>query len=237
MHHGLAGRFDDQIRAHIEAYASGPADYREEAVATSSNRARNIAFELHVMEKLVGAGIELDFGIATDIAAKFDGRSILFECKRPQSSRKVEAAVRYAFKQLERKYGEPVRVRHRGIIALDITKVVNPDFMLYVQPDAVKIDAGTANMVDSFLNQNARFWQTSRNRKTIAVLVKLSMMGVNQEKDEMLTYVQQHAVTPLNHAGARNIATAKALTDAMEVAHGRAMAAVLGAQPPLLSSF
>jgi hypothetical protein len=40
-------------------------------------------------------------------------------------------------------------------------------------------------------------------------------MGVNKARNEMLTYCQQYALTPLNHVGARNIETMRALTQAM----------------------
>ena len=211
----MAGRFDAQVRWHIERYVRGPANYTEERVSTSSNVARNIAFELLVMARLAASGLDLDFSIQSDIAATFDNNSLIFECKRPQSLKKLGARIKDAFKQLERKYSNFSQLRRRGVIAVDITKVVNPDFMLYVKPDALSLERGIANIVDQFIVHNAHYWQIGRNKKTIAVMFRLSLIGVNKERNDMLTYCQQYGMTPLNHSGQRNIETAKALTDAL----------------------
>ena len=215
IHKGLVGKYDSEISEHIKKYAKGPANYREEAPSASSNLARNIAFELLVASKIVAANIPLDFSVKTDVATKFDGRSILFECKRPQSEESIEKNIKDAFKQLERKYKSPVRARHRGIIALDISKLLNPEFMLYVQPDAVSLDRGLTQIADQFILKNERLWQLRRNSKTIAVLIRFGIMGINQEKEDMLTYCQQYGLTPLNAAGHRNIETAERLAEAM----------------------
>jgi hypothetical protein len=215
IHKGLAGKYDSEIGEHIKKYAKGPANFREEVVSASSNLARNIAFELLVASKIVSANIPLDFSIKTDIATKFDGRNILFECKRPQSEESIEKNIKDAFKQLERMYKNPIRARHRGIIALDISKLLNPEFMLYIQPDAASLDRGLVQIADQFILKNERLWQLRRNSKTIAVLIRFGIMGINQEKDGMLTYCQQYCLTPLNAAGNRNIETAERLAEAM----------------------
>lgn len=212
IHKGLAGSFDNELRARIERYAKGPNNYTQEITATSSNIARNVGFELLVMAKLVAAGIDINFEIKTDAAARFDNRSILFECKRPQSLGMLEANVKNAFRQLEGKYHNPVHLRHRGIIAIDISKLINPDFMLYEAQNATSLDAGLSQVVDNFIIENNHYWQTGRNKKTIAILLRLSLMGVHKERSNMLTYCQQFGLTPLNHSGERNIATVKALT-------------------------
>ncbi len=216
VHKGLGGRFDNELRTHIkEAYGKGPVSYTQEVISTSSNRARNIAFELRVMAWLASAGIEIDFGIKTDVAARFDNRSVILECKRPQSSEAVESNVKDAFEQLEEKYRNPVRPRHRGIIAIDISKLTNPDFKGYFHPDTDSLDAYLSQRVSQFIVANEHYWQTGRDKKTIAVLVRFSSMEVNKKKGDMLTCCQHYALTPLNHSGERNIATAEALANAL----------------------
>lgn len=216
IHNVLAGRFDVELRSHIETVAKGPANYIDENPATSSNVGRNIAFELVVMAKLVKAGIPLDFSIKTDVAASFDNRNLLFECKRIQAVGALQTRVKNAYQQLESKYKNPKRIRHRGVIALDITKLINPEFMLYVGQNAQSLDAGVSSLVDRFLQQHERVWQQDRNKKTIAVLLRVSLMGVNQERNEMLTYCQQFALTPINHSGFLNIQTARTLADELK---------------------
>lgn len=212
IHKELAGLFDNELRSRIERYAKGPSNYTNEIISASSNVARNIAFELLVMAKLVAANLEINFEIKTDIAAKFENRNIVFECKRPQSLGKLGANVKDAFRQLELKYQNPTHSRLRGIVAIDISKLINPDFMLYEADDAKSLDAGLSHLVDKFISENKHNWQTGRNKKTIAVLLRLSLMGINKERGNMLTYCQQFGLTPLNHSGEINMATVRALT-------------------------
>ncbi|MBI3223359.1 MAG: hypothetical protein HYZ46_09955 [Nitrosomonadales bacterium] len=212
IHKGLACSFDAELRSHIGRYVKGPSNYTQEITATSSNAARNIGFELLVMTKLVSAGIDINFEIKTDVAAHFDNRSIIFECKRPQSLGKLGENVKDAFRQLETKYRNPVHVRHRGIVAIDISKLINPNFLLYEAQDENSLDAGLSKLVDNFIIEHNHLWQTGRNKKTIAVLLRLSLMGINNERGNMLTYCQQFGLTPLNHTGEGNITTVRALT-------------------------
>jgi len=215
IHRALAGRYDNEISELIKKYAKGPANYREEVVSSSSNLARNIAFELLVASRLVSAGLGLDFSLGADIATSIKKKSILFECKRPQSIGKLESNIKDAFRQLERKYKKPVHARHRGIIAIDISKIINPEFMLFVQPNAVSLEQGLSQIVDEFIVKNERLCQLRRNKRTIAVIVRVGIMGINQEKNDMLTYCQQYGLTPINYSGSQNIETAKSLANTL----------------------
>ena len=218
IHKSLAGQFDNELRQHVEALARGPISYTEENSATSSNRARNIAFELVTMAKLVNAGIPLDFSIKTDVAAVLDKRSLLFESKRPQSLASLEKRVKDAFAQLEAKYRSPQRLRHRGLIAIDISKLINPRFHLYVQEDADAIDAGLSQIVDDFIAKHEHVWQTQRNKKTIGVMLRMTVMGVNRARNEMFTHCQQWGLSPINHVGERNIETVRGLAERLHEA-------------------
>jgi hypothetical protein len=218
IHKRLGGRFDADLKRHVESYATGPTNYTEENVATSSNLARNIAFELVLISKLANAGIPLDFSIKTDVAASFDKRSLLFECKRPQSVDALEKRIKEASRQLDAKYGSAQRLRHRGIIALDISKLINPEFQLYVQNDIGAFDAGLSRIIDEFMIQHERLWQKRSGRKTIGVILRLSVMGVNKARNEMLTHCQQWGLSPMNHVGERNIETMRSLAETLRVA-------------------
>ena len=221
IHKSLAGRFDNSLVRHFRTYASGPVSYMDENVQTSSNIARNIAFELVVMAKLTRSGIPLDFRMATDVAAQFDGQSVLFECKRPQSLTSLESNIKKACRQLEAKYGNAEPSLQSGIIAIDITKLINPDFMLYAQNDEHALDAGLSRLIDGFVSEYERLWQRQRDKRTIAVLLRLSLVGVNKARNDMLTYCQQFAITPLHQVGERSIETARALATAMHETLGR----------------
>jgi len=52
-------------------------------------------------------------------------------------------------------------------------------------------------------------------KETIAVLVRVGVMGINQEKNNMPTYCQQYGLTPIETSGDRNIKTAHNLAEAI----------------------
>lgn len=212
IHRALAGRFDAELDRYVRAYASGPITYTNEKPQNASNFGRNIGLELSVMAALARAEIPLDFSIPTDVATKFGNRTLLFECKRPQSAEAVKQRVKDAFRQLEQKYQTAQRSRYRGIIALDITKVLNPEFKLYVTNDRVSIDQIMSRLVDGFLVDHRASWELRRNSKTIGILVRLRQMSVVEAAtSSKLFYGQQFALTPISHVGALNAATAEAL--------------------------
>ena len=75
IHKGLAGKYDNEIRNHLAKYTKGPINYTKEIASTSSNVGRNTAFELLILEKLVNAGVDVDFEVGSDVAAQFDNRN------------------------------------------------------------------------------------------------------------------------------------------------------------------
>ena len=135
--------------------------------------------------------------------------------KRPQSAEKLGRNIKNAYKQLEQKYKSPIRTRHRGIIAVDITKLINPEFLLFVQPNADAVDRGISSIIDSFVTSNEKLWQLRRNSRTMAIVLRIAIMAINQEKDGMLTYYQQYVVTPLAGTGARNTDSVSRLASAL----------------------
>ena len=92
--------------------------------------------------------------------------------------RALQNNVKKAFRQLKGKYQSPQRLRHRGVIAIDITKLVNPNFLSFVQPDEAALDAGLSQMVDNFIATHERLWQQKqRDKKTIGVMLRISVYG------------------------------------------------------------
>jgi len=216
IHRPLAGRFDSELERHIKAYASGPVIYTDEKAESASNRARNIGLELGVMAALARAELPIDFSIPTDVACEFGNRTLLFECKRPQSPDSVKPRVKDAFRQLEQKYQTAQRTRYRGIITLDITKVLNPSFKLYVTDDRISIDQIMSHLVDRFLIDHRSSWELRRTSKTIGILVRLRQMSVVEgASTSKLFYGQQFALTPISHVGVVNAAIAEDLASSI----------------------
>lgn len=173
MHEGLAGKYDDQLRAQLRFVTGGPTNYTDENIAKSGNHARNIAFELSVQAKLAQCGIPLRFHQTADVCAFFARRNLIIECKRPHSIKGLSANVKDAYRQLEGKYSGLFCRRLRGIIAIDATKLINPDFNYLQAQDHLRLQADSREMLQRFVDGHERTWDLGRNSRTVSVLAQL----------------------------------------------------------------
>jgi hypothetical protein len=105
IHQCLADkRLDTYLRPKLKELVSGPYSYVDEN-ASSSNKARNIGFELAVIARLSAAGLAIrqDGGIS-DVVAQLGSTPVIVECKRPQSEVGIPRAIADARYQLAKRY-------------------------------------------------------------------------------------------------------------------------------------
>jgi hypothetical protein len=122
----------DSIRKRLQDFVKGPNSYADERSDSNSNRPRNFGFELIVLATLANAGLKLNFDTDSDAAAHVEDSVLLFQGKRPQSAlgTGLERNFERACEQLERKYENDEGGRYRGLVAVDVTKVLNKNFEL-----------------------------------------------------------------------------------------------------------
>lgn len=210
----LSGRYDEKIKEQINAVTSGPLMYSTENSGSSSNRARNVAFELAVMSLLVRANLELEFGSLADAVAKLENRTIFFECKRPQNLSAVERRVKDAIGQLKIRINGAQKVRQRGIVAIDITKALNPEFNVYVTKSEAGINASLDAQVDAFVQRQLPWLSKIKGGQAIGVLFRVRQMNiVEYEGYAKLFHAQQIALCPFKGTGLLNEQTLITLKD------------------------
>ena len=212
IHSRLAGKFDDGIGRQVKLFAAGPTTYLLEDVSNSSNRARDFGFELATMAALSRAGLSLDFSIPTDVAARFKHRILMFECKRPQSIESVPRLIKRAVDQLAKKYKSVNRRTHKGIVAIDITKVVNPHFNIFVARENEAIDQTMSEKLEAFASDTKESWGDIRHSRTFGVLFRLRQMNaIETEKTNRLVYGSQFLLTNTAGTGVVDMALAEDL--------------------------
>lgn len=216
IHSTLAGKYDAEISRQIKTFAGGPTSYLLEDVTTSSNRARDFGFELAIMAALSRADLPLDFSIPTDVAARFKHRVLMFECKRPQSADSVSRLVKKAADQLKDKYKSSDRPNRKGIIAIDVTKVLNPDFKILVGQENAHIDQIMSQKLTEFVEDNADEWAKVRHSRTIGILLRLRQMNAIATQDSSrLVYGNLYLLTNTAGTGEVDMALAHALAAAI----------------------
>jgi len=132
IYKGLAGRHDDHVKDRISFVPDGPWQYTDERPSTSSNRGRNVVFELVVASWLARSGFEIVREAVGDLTLRVDDAVIALECKRPQSGAGFERAVKDAGRQVRHRLKRYRKSYVRGLVAVEVTKIINPRFGLLI---------------------------------------------------------------------------------------------------------
>ena len=115
------------MREKFGAVLNGPLDPQSETSA--SNLARNTVFELHLAGYLNKNGIPAELCHNPDIACVVGSRTLFVQCKRPFSRRKINYNMKLACKQLSRDLDLASGPQARGVVAISLSRAVNPGNM------------------------------------------------------------------------------------------------------------
>jgi hypothetical protein len=167
---------------------------------SDSTVARNFLFEAAVAAKThrPSTGIETIFDAKSDTGIRFDRKKIWVECKRVTVANKIEDNVRKASKQLEVVLKNKIGTGHRGIVAIDISKILNAGDLIFVANDDDVLLTSVDRIMDAFLRENDHIWQRvyeRRHHKIIGTLVRFSFMATS-EKRNLLVHASQWALSP-----------------------------------------
>jgi hypothetical protein len=177
IHAWLSGpEYDDYVRERMRVVASGPSSYTRENTS-SGNRARNTAFELALAARIVAAGLPLDRSVPSDVSVRLATRTVVIECKRPQSENALEGNVDDARHQLRERYRTADRPGFVGVIAIDLTKVLNPNLELLRDVPESEIGEILSGALADYSREHERMWQKNRDQRTSAVLLRLSVVA------------------------------------------------------------
>jgi hypothetical protein len=166
------------LRKKIEVILRGPVLPSDEDLA--SNQARNILFELTLAARLWDAGFQPRLGEHPDLVCAVEGRELLFECKRPLSPGKVKKRINEAGDQLRAnlKVAAPGA---RGIIAVSVSKVLNPGDKLYVGPNEYSMRRGLEREIFTTAEKAEKVWQKFHGSRIIGIIFHVITPGHDQQ--------------------------------------------------------
>ena len=156
---------------------------------SSSNRARNVAFEILVGARFKLAGYDVDFPPTSDLRIIKDKYEILFECKRPSSLKKLDKNISCARKQLKRSYRGTNKRNRLGIIAIDVSKLINPQFNLLISENEATLGDRLSNITTGFIKSHLEEKYTQIGSKNLGILVRYSGIAINKTEN-IYTYCQ-----------------------------------------------
>ncbi len=187
----------DRIGRKLALILQGPSRPTDEDA--NADEARTLLFNLTMASKLWRAGLAPELG-SPDIRCAVDGRALFVECKRPISRRGARRAYTDALGHLAAALRR-APADARGIVALSITRFVNPGDRLFVhEREAV----GKAHLSDEMIRlaqwlMRANPWPTPPEGM-IGLLWHIIMPGFDRSEN-LLGTLQQVNVQPMRPPG------------------------------------
>lgn len=185
IHRGLADLYSSNLKDKITFVLSGkdgrpsPSDF---------DPSRDIAFELLLASRCHRAGLEIDIGVKADLVVHFAGIELFLECKRLKSAGKTDKRIKHALKQLHTRYKSAQSpISARGLIALSITDLANPEHGLMTGNSAEEVGAKVQRHVDAFIVRYQRLWQSTADKRSIGAFVELSAPSIIEAENLFTT--------------------------------------------------
>jgi len=187
-----------QVVEKLNKAVNGPIYSGEES--PRSTAARNHLFEVIVTAKChkPGSGLVGNLTSDTDSGFSFLQKKVWIECKRITSFSKIESNVRKACNQILASIKKKSGSGHRGIVALDISKLINPGDELYVSQNESSLLGSANNFMSQFIESNSHVWEKvykEKSRKILGTILRYSFMATS-EKDNLLVSTTQWAANP-----------------------------------------
>jgi len=189
------GPHADLVADRILKACSGPVSYTDENPKGASNTARNFAFELLVAERLIIGGASPHFPAHADVGLAISSTELAIQCKRLFASTDSRSAQRN-FKDAEDGLMDAKESGGKGIVAIDITRAVNPGFIIPTAGRPEDVRPWLLKVLQGFINENRRLWNRHKPG-TIALLTRVT--ALIQTDDAMFTHAQQYSLTPLQN--------------------------------------
>lgn len=198
IHKSFKGTDPTHLRSKIQDIVSGPVSGAAENMASSSNRARNVSFELYAASLFQAAGMAIDFSGIADAQFAAGRYTYYLECKRPQNEDRVEKNIKTANGQFRRRFLQnPEIINKRGVLALSFSKVVNPTNLVFQFETIEEAERFLKPRILSASGRYSEFIKTKIDRKvvlwagftSIPIIVKNSGMDFSLYKYPMFVNI------------------------------------------------
>jgi len=165
-----------------------------------STAARNYLFEASVAAKAhcPDKGIEAILDARSDTGIRLNGKRLWVECKRVTTIEKIESNARKASSQLETILAGEVGLGHRGIVAMDISKMLNKGDKIFVSRNDNELLESVDRMMHQFIQEYSHIWQRvfeRRRKEIIGMIIRFSFMATSEARN-LLVHASQWGMNP-----------------------------------------
>jgi len=196
--HALPNHEVKAIVEKLQKGVNGPVNATSETPESSA--ARNFLFEAAVAAKAhrPDGGVEAILDARSDTGISIGSKKIWVECKRVTTVEKIESNVRKASSQLERIFADEVGSGHRGIVALDVSKILNRGDSIFMTSNDSTLLTSVNQLMDDFIKEHYHIWERiyeRRNKKIIGTIIKFSFMATSEARN-LIVHTSQWAINP-----------------------------------------
>lgn len=182
----------------LQKGVTGPINAYEET--PESTTARNFLFEAAVAARLhrPAKGATAIFDAPSDTGIRFSDHKMWIECKRVTTENKIEANVKKASRQLEDLIRKQVGSGHRGVVAIDVSKILNPGDKIFVSHNDNQLMRSVDGLMRSLIDRFSPVWErvyARRNRKVIGTILSFAFMSTSEERN-LLVHASQWGLNP-----------------------------------------
>lgn len=186
------------ITEKLQKAVNGPINAADET--PDSTAARNFLFEATVAAKAhqPARGVNAILDGNSDTGIRINNKKIWVECKRITSLEKVESNVRKASSQLEVILAKELGAGNRGIVAIDVSKILNRGDKIFVAPTDGELLASVDRIMDQFISQHSHLWEriyVRRQKKVIGTIIRFAFMASSKARN-LLVHTSQWALYP-----------------------------------------
>lgn len=176
IYRGLSSLTEPDATKGLQHYVKGPFSPISELASNSSNRARNLGFELYLNALFAFAGFRPTYATNADLSFTHRGQTFFVEAKRPTNQTTAAGSIKDANKQLSSRLKQLNNHHARGLIALDLTKVINPESRVMPVFSEDHLYELMFNEDKRQIDELRSHWHSSRHTRTIGVLIHYRML-------------------------------------------------------------
>ncbi len=201
----------------LKKAVNGPIDVASET--PKSTAARNFLFEASVaaMAHRPARNVEAILNARSDTGIKIEGRKIWVECKRVTSELTLEGNLRKACSQLQDTFEAESGSDHRGVVAMDVSKILNPRGDLLVARNDDELLNAVARLLQDFSYKHSGLWRrvyAEKSQQIIGTAFRLSCLAMSESRG-MVVQCSQWAVSPRADAPAADAQIQYRLVEAL----------------------
>lgn len=193
IHEQLKDLNPEFLRKKLKLIIKGPFLTKKESSEKGTNLARNIFYELYTMAVLKRSGFEILLEKPSDVSCKFESRTFLFECKRPQTKKSVARNFFSAVGQLTKNLSALEDTNPKGIVAICISKIMNRGDRFLVGRNEDDLSNKIAGILKGTVRQFEHLQRNIVDTRIIGIFYHLNTPAVIQDID-LLTNVQEIAI-------------------------------------------